>query len=717
MLELLHKVDGSRDNSSATCSGNSDHNAEVGAAGRSVSHPHSHEASGFPGFGLPLTSPSHGQQLPNNDLHTKTSLHDSSRRQLESVAGYKHSASTGLDHSLHHALESSQNGNLDGRSNSGQMFKDMSQLIDQGNTSAISASHLSYMGRQMQLQRQQQLLQQQHISGLTGREAINGSGNLASRSQAALEEQGHHASLLRRAQISHDVALASHSGQQSLPSMAGRTLPFRIDPSSGAHRPSSEVHPTHKGQSPSTNAGLYNLKNNVQQAETGAFLQASARSGISQQIGFSSMLQNVWTNAAAQKVMSSSQPQTLTPNIPQSVVLSASGGNKSPGTVLMEDVQGNERGSVPFEHATCSSNSQQFIDAGKDQAEEDSLRGTDSERGNDTPKTGGAPQGQEQLPKHQLDGKSAFSVSSVGHLPHYDVNRGKPWPNAAASDIEAGLRERTVLLTNTQHPSYSLLQQMQAMKAADSDASIRDGKRLKGESSPSASQTEWQAGQGYTYGQTAVPKVPLPAELGPSSNSAFPSNVKMLSFSSREGEEKDAHGSTPLVGTDGLSLNAGLSGQPDLHNQAQYLTSTPHFVGRSEHPLLTPQMTRSWFEQYRKYKNGQILAMYAHQKIAQASSQQFPVDVSSKNDNAVLSEQRIETNQFSALSQSMPSSNRTTVESSHQLPFVVTGHDVVIGSKKRKTATSDLLPWHQVVSCGVERLQSIRSALSGKFNY
>lgn len=711
MLDLLQKVDSSRDNSSTACSGSSDNNREVRAAVESVSHPHQHQASAFAGFGLQLPLPSQGKQLPNHDLHAQTSLYVSSRRQLDSEAGAKdrmQSASRGLDHHLHYALEGQRKGDLDGRSDSKQAFNERPQLISQGNTSTNSASHLSHMGRQLQPQKQQQLLQQQHISGLTRHEAVTKSGNLVSRSQAALEENIQHASLLRQAQVLHDIALASHSGQTLLPSMAGKILPFKLDPSPDAHGPGSEVNYSDRQPSFSTNSGLYKRKSTVQQAETGETFQARVQSGISQHIGFSTMSQNVWTNAAAQKILASSQPQNCTPNITQSIVLSASSGEKSSGAVQMDDVRGNEGRSAQSEFATCSSNSQQFIDAGKMPAKEDSLQGADSERGDSILRTGGFSQEEAQLPKHQLDKSSTFSVSSVGHLPHYDINRGKLWPNAPASSSEAVLYGYTVLPTKAQHPNYSLLQQMQTTRVADSDAVGRDGKRPQGESCLDTSQTQWQAGQGYTHGQTVGPMVLSPPELGASSSINFPSDVKMLSFSSSEDEEKNADRSAPLVGREGSSLDTCLPGHLDLQRLAQQFTSTAHFVGRGEHPLLTPQMTRAWFEQYRKHKNSQILAMYAHQKNAQVSSQQFPAERSSKIDNAVLAEQRIEMNQFSALSQSMPACDRTIVESSHLLPFVVTGHDVVIRSKKQKTATPHLLPWHQVVSFGVQRLQSTR---------
>ena len=652
MLELLHKVDNSRDNSTVACFGNSDLNTvhdthEAGAADGSVSHPRHHQSPAFQGFGLRLGSPSQRQQVQNHDLHSQTSLRDFNQRQVEAEARDKdqmQSASTGSVHSLHHTHEASQKENLEGRSNfSAQNCRETSQLIAQGNFSAVNASNLSYMGRQLQLQKQQQLLcqqqllQQQHISTLTGREVINQSGNTTPGSHADVDEHIKQASLLRRAQLSRDVALANQSGQTSLPTMAGRTLPFRLDSSADAHATASQFNSHAIGHSQPTNPGFYHLKSSPQQpllVETGPALQACTSSRLSQQIGFPSMLQ--------------------------------------------------------------------FADADKNPGEE-SLQGTYSETGDGTPKKGCASEEQEQVPNHQ-DRNSAISISSSGLRPHYDINRGQQVPGLAASDSDVGLYGRTDLQSNVQRPSHSLLQQMQAMKGADSDASRRDGKRLKGEYGSDASHEEWRV-----YGQNVVSRVPLTDELGASSHGAFPSDVKMLSFSSKESEEKNVERTGQLVGREGLSQSICLSGQPDLQNQTQPPTSTSNFIGRRDHPLLNPQMTRSWFEQYRKYKNGQILAMYADPKSAKVSQQYFPAEVSARIDNATLAEQRMETSQFGALSQSMSASNRATNESSDPpLPLSVTGHDMVIGSKKPITATSELLPWHQVVALGVQRLQNIR---------
>ena len=726
MLELLHKVDNSRDNSTVACFGNSDLNTlhdthEAGAADGSVSQPHHHQSPASQGFGLRLGSPSQGQQVQNHDLHPQSSLHDFNQRQVASEARDKdrmQSASNGSDHSLHDAHEASEKENLERRSNfSAQNCKEISQLIAQGNFSAVNASNLSYMGRQLQLQKQQQLLrqhqllQQQHLSSLTGREVINQSGNITPGSHADIDERIKQASFLRRAQLSRDVALANQSGQTSSPTMAGRMLPFRLDSSADADGPGLQFTSHAIGHSQPTNAGFYHLKSSAQQhplVETGPSLQACARSGLSQQIGFSTMLQNEWANASVQQVMSCAQPQKLVSNVPQSIILSNSDRDKNTGAVQMDDDQGNKGGSDPSELGTCSRNFQQLTDADRNPGEE-SLQGTDSESGDGTPKIGIASEEQEQVPKHQ-DRSSAVSISSLGHHPHYDVNRGKQVPNLAASNSDVGHYGHTDLQSNVQQPSYSLLQQMQAMKGADSDASTRDGKRLKGEHGSDASHAEWRAGQRYMYCQNAVSRVPLSDDLGASSHSAFPSDVKMLSFSSKENEEKNAERTGQLVGRECLSQTICLSDQPDLQNQTQPPTSTSNFIGRRDHPLLSPQMGRSWFEQYRKYKNGQILAMYADQNSAKAVAQQYyPAEVSARIDNTTLVEQRIETSQFGALSQSMSASIRAANELSQpHLPLSVPGHDMAIGSRKRKTATSELLPWHQVVALGVQRLQNIR---------
>ncbi|ONK60332.1 uncharacterized protein A4U43_C08F17090 [Asparagus officinalis] len=544
------------------------------------------------------------------------------------------SASTGSDHSQH-AHEASQKDSFGGRSDfSGQNCKEMTQLASQGNSAAVSTSNLSHMGRQLQLQQQKQFLQQQHIYSLSGRELLNQSVNPPPGSAADIEEHIRLASLLRRAQFSHDAALSSQPAQTTLRTMAGRISPFRLDSPTDANVPGSQfnfsgIDPLH-----AANGVLNHLRSSSQHptVETGQAAQACGRSGMSLQSGFSTMLQNAWTNTLAQQVMSGAQHQQLNSTASQPIT-STSSRDKSLKSMQMDD------------------------DRDKKQVEENTLLGTDSERG------------------RALEEKEEQT-------------------NHAAGNTEVGVHGQ-VLPSNAQQTNYSLLQQMQAMKGADSEANRRNGKRLKGEFGPDSSQTECWAGQGYNCGQSGLSRVPLAGELGASSQSSFHSDINMLSFSSRENEDKAAEKTSQLLATEGLYQNMCLPGQP--------LTPISNFAGQNEHPRLTPQMARSWLEQYRKYKNGQVVAMHTDQKSAQAASQQFfPSELSARIDNSTFMDGRIETGQFGTASQSTSPSNRVVNESFHPLPTEK--------SRKRKSETSQLLPWQQVVSLGVQRLRSISMA-------
>lgn len=77
MLELLHKVDQSRESNTVTDAGSSDHYEsemlEATAPDRSVPHLHHNRSSGSQGFGLRLAPPSQRPSTSNHALPSQTS--------------------------------------------------------------------------------------------------------------------------------------------------------------------------------------------------------------------------------------------------------------------------------------------------------------------------------------------------------------------------------------------------------------------------------------------------------------------------------------------------------------------------------------------------------------------------------------------------------------------------------------------------------------------
>ncbi|KAJ6820456.1 uncharacterized protein M6B38_397105 [Iris pallida] len=624
MLELLHKVDQSRDSNTLPGFDNSNCSAlhdtyESAVSVGSDFHPQHHLTSAFQGFGLGLAP------LPRQQS----------------------------DKTLHPSQDASQREIQDSRSDlSGEAHKQVLHSVAEGNSSAVTASDLRYIAQQLQLQQKQHFLQQQRVSNVAG-------------SQSESDEHARHVSFLRQAQDSHDQA-TNQSAQKPLPNMAGRLLPFR--------------------------GGI------------GPVLQASNASNIPQQIGFPTMLHNAWTNASVQQPISGLHSSKHNTDVPQSVILGSSCRVLESAAVQEHD-QVSKGENLPSALASCSNKAQLANEEGNP-IKDNSLRRSPSEKGDFR---GCHLEDQKQVSKHHLDGGSTSPISTMEHFPHRDANKAKHGhesflnsqaeqcsiPNMDLPNSNIGIYGHNMIPSDVQHANYLLLQQMQAIKGADFDVIKMAGKRLKGDFSADAS-------QGYIYGQNEVKRIPADGEAISTCHNSFSPDVKMVSFSSRENEEKFPGGTSQLVGRGLPSQNVQLQTQP--------LCSTSNNMRRIEQSQISPQMARSWFEHYTKYKNGQILAMFDNQRNANTAPQHgISAEVAEQMCSDPLVEQRVESSQFASPGHSTSPHAIVASELSPQLPLDIIDHTFMT-SKKRKIATMEILPWHQEVVQGIQRLQSISSA-------
>ncbi|PIN02485.1 hypothetical protein CDL12_24999 [Handroanthus impetiginosus] len=165
--------------------------------------------------------------------------------------------------------------------------------------------------------------------------------------------------------------------------------------------------------------------------------------------------------------------------------------------------------------------------------------------------------------------------SMKNHLDESPASSG-----STQKDIEAF--GRSLKPNSLSHQNYSLQNQKQALKDAEIDSSNRVSKRMKGpdniadvhEATPKAGQqNENNAMVGYFFGSITG----APTE-----------DSRMLSFS------KSA---------DILQRNAYHWG--NSNSSSDYMTSA-----RADHPQVSPQMAPSWFNQYGTFKIGQMLHMY-----------------------------------------------------------------------------------------------------------
>ncbi|KAL2340708.1 hypothetical protein Fmac_008648 [Flemingia macrophylla] len=256
-------------------------------------------------------------------------------------------------------------------------------------------------------------------------------------------------------------------------------------------------------------------------------------------------------------------------------------------------------------------------------------------------------------------------------------------PAATSRDIEAfgrSLRPNIVL-----NPNFSLLDQVQSVRNAETDPSNRDAKRLKVSDNVVDKQlVDSNNGQQLSYVYDSVVKD------GSGNNSMPSSNPDMLSFSTK-----------PLDGLDTNALNAA---------DSNIATS------KSEYSLVNPQMAPSWFERYGTFKNGKMLPTYNVQKMTASKIMDQPLNVLNQSDSLHFHNSIEQINSVSGaqLSNARQSPIPASVASEHtdaQLSIPAVEHDLLImRPKKRKSATSELLPWHKELLQGSERLRDISSA-------
>ncbi|KMS96019.1 hypothetical protein BVRB_002780 [Beta vulgaris subsp. vulgaris] len=259
---------------------------------------------------------------------------------------------------------------------------------------------------------------------------------------------------------------------------------------------------------------------------------------------------------------------------------------------------------------------------------------------------------------------------------------------------------------NNAQNSYSLLHQMQAMKSMSTDPSHRESKRLKGQDDGLGSQqVVGQAAEPVTDNMTSMAR-----DSSMSQSTVSAPDAKMLSFSPHMGNRNNSfqlpHGT--VTSQDMLSF-----GRSDPQKFA-----TGNITCRSEHTGISPQMAPSWFEQFGSFKNGQLLPVHnvprlpmvknmEQQFISGKPPSNFAVPNSVQLDTAVT-----ETGQFANTSQTANAYTPTEhVSSLHALvPHISAPSSTVMRPKKRKTATSDLLPWNKEIEQSIQRLQNMSSA-------
>lgn len=309
---------------------------------------------------------------------------------------------------------------------------------------------------------------------------------------------------------------------------------------------------------------------------------------------------------------------------------------------------------------------------------------------------------EQQLSPDKVDTAQKTSTLSQGKEPvgnHF--NEASPASHAATQrDIEAF--GRSLRPNNSLHSNYSLLHQVQAMKGAESDSTDRSTKRLKG---PDFGMDPQQVGQGggqlSPYGYNSM------VRDSSANHTSVPSgDPEMLNFSSKLGDNRDSNASSQ----DMFAFNQNTS------NNFPSGSNAPSIGG--DHPQISPQMAPSWFDQYGTFKNGHMLQAYDMQRAAAMKSMEQPFMGAKLADDLHargLLEQVNASADGSKLGSVLEVSTPTTAAtehftSPHLMPHAADQSVLVVRPKKRKSATSELLPWHKELVKVSQRLQTISMA-------
>ncbi|XP_026381172.1 uncharacterized protein LOC113275823 isoform X2 [Papaver somniferum] len=597
MLELIHKVDQSREQSVVRHLGSSGAHPssempESEASHGSITQHQVNHPSSMQGFGLRLGPPS--QRVPASNhvfspQNPSKAVNDLNSRYVESDVGETHVMPT--SHPSHEISEGvNQDNKLSGAGQSGSQT---------WNTHAKSSEATSSNNE----------LQRQHISGASGQVMNN-------------HTFARHSSFIRPPN-SHDAPLADQSTHASLPGATSKISPSNHDPA----------------------------------------LQPTLIPGMSHQ-GTSSVLPNVWNNVPTQH-----HPASIRPH---------------------KQSFGEER----FE-------------------KESSWRQPPSERTGLVSQISGASQEPQVMAAraHQQEAdreKYGKDSSMVAHTDH----ASQQTTAACSRDIEAF--GRSLRPSQNLHQSYSLLQQVQAVKGVENDSIMNDAKRFKGANYGTDMQRiVSRSGQQLFYGQNSVARDGVdndPKEAG--QHSSYPSDGnKPLTFSS-EAREVQVRPASSEPGHGDIPSQVGLTmGQMNhrIHSGHPSLTS-----GGSESRHVSPQMAATWFEQYGDFKNGQLLQMHAAQGTLKNIAQNSVFGKASErlHEDALTNQIHADANQFGG--ETAPTSLLGGDIVSHSSPPDNGDKGLaVVEPKKRKSASLELLPWHKEVAHGSQRLQNLSAAEEG----
>ncbi|XP_027369178.1 uncharacterized protein LOC113874997 isoform X2 [Abrus precatorius] len=291
--------------------------------------------------------------------------------------------------------------------------------------------------------------------------------------------------------------------------------------------------------------------------------------------------------------------------------------------------------------------------------------------------------GQQVFPESVDAAEETASVSHVKCIPDASQSSSA----ATSKDIEDF--GRSLRPNNFLHHNFPMLNQVQSMKNMEIDPSNRDVKRFKiSDNMADKQQVDSNLGQ-QSYGYNNMVK-----DMSGNSSSVPPSDPNILSISTKPGDGRDTNASSQ----EGVGF-----GQKNALNVAN----------NNQLPsVINPQMAPSWFEQYGNFKNGKMLQMYDVRTMTPPKIMDQPLILRNQSVSLHLGNSM---EQVNSLSDARQNPMLTSVASEHLpsqlLPPPAVEPDLhVMRPKKRKSTTSELIPWHKELRQGSERLQDISAA-------
>ncbi|KAK7388882.1 hypothetical protein VNO78_23709 [Psophocarpus tetragonolobus] len=310
--------------------------------------------------------------------------------------------------------------------------------------------------------------------------------------------------------------------------------------------------------------------------------------------------------------------------------------------------------------------------------------------------------GQHVLPKSVDAIEETASASHAKEHVKYTPDASQSSPAATSKDIEDF--GRSLRPNNFLHQNFSMLNQVQSMKNMEIDPSNRDVKRIRVSDNVMDKQRvdsiSNRAQQSYGYNN-------IVKDVLDNSSSVPPSDPNLLSFSTKSSDAQDNNASSQEV------VGYGQRSALNVANNNKVASV------RSEHSLINPQMAPSWFEQYGTFKNGKMLQMYDVRTMTpQKAMEQQPLIMRNQSGCLHLAnsmEQVNSLNDAGQLGNAGQNPMLTSVASEHLpsqllLPPAVEPDLSTMRPKKRKSSTSELIPWHKELSQGSKRLHNISAA-------